>query len=62
MGENVSLIDGHIDEPSMTDTEKKIYDCLFIQGLSAEETAEKVGYCERQIYRIKKKLRERLGV
>ena len=23
MGENVSLIDGHIDEPSMTETEKK---------------------------------------
>lgn len=55
MGENVSLIDGHI----MTETEKKIYDCQFIQGLSAEETAEKVGYCERQIYRIKKKLKER---
>lgn len=42
----------------MSDIEKQVYQCLFEQGLTVMETAEKVGYCERQIYRIKKKLKE----
>lgn len=56
----VSLIDGHIDEP-LTDIEKKIYDCLFVKNYTVEKTAELCNYSERQIYRIKKRLKEYVG-
>ena len=40
--------------------EKEIATLLFIDGLKAEKVAKAVGYSERQIYRIKKKLKERM--
>lgn len=43
-----------------TDLEKEIARLLFIDGLKAEDVADIVGYSERQIYRIKKKLKERV--
>jgi hypothetical protein len=43
-----------------TPMEKEIAKLLFCDGLKAETVAYAVGYCERQIYRIKKKLRERV--
>jgi DNA-directed RNA polymerase specialized sigma subunit len=43
-----------------TDNEKEIAKLLFVDGLKAQEVADIVGYCERQIYRIKKKLKERM--
>ena len=42
----------------MTEIENQIYQCLFEQGLTVKKTSKIVGYCERQIYRIKKKLKE----
>lgn len=42
----------------MSELEKKIAYYLFEEKKSAEKTAEIVGYSARQIYRIKKKLKE----
>lgn len=38
--------------------EKEIAKMLFCDGLKAKDVAYAVGYSERQIYRIKKKLKE----
>ena len=43
-----------------SESEREIAKLLFIDGCSADETAEIVYYSARQIYRIKKKLKERL--
>lgn len=43
-----------------TPMEKEIAKLLFCDGLKAEVVAYAVGCCERQIYRIKKKLKERM--
>lgn len=47
------------DAVCTTETEKEIAKLLFIDGLKAIDVADAVGYSERQIYRIKKKLKER---
>ena len=39
---------------------KKTIAELLASGMNAKKVAKKVGYCERQIYRIKKKLKERM--
>ena len=39
--------------------EKQIAKLIFIDGYTADEVAYEVGYSERQIYRIKKKLKAR---
>lgn len=56
---NVSLIDGHIDG-NLTELEQRIYDCLFVKKYTVKKTAKLCGYSERQIYRIKKQLKERV--
>lgn len=43
----------------MTEIEKTVAD-LLASGMKVSKIAKTVGYCERQIYRIKKKLKERL--
>lgn len=40
--------------------QEKIVKLLFIDGYTADEVADEVGYSVRQIYRIKKKLIARL--
>lgn len=42
--------------------QEKIVRFIFIDGYTADEVAVEVGYCVRQIYRIKKKLIERCGL
>ena len=44
----------------MTNLENEIAYYLFVEKKSAEKTAKIVGYSARQIYRIKKKLKERM--
>ena len=43
----------------MREIEKTILD-LIASGMTVKKVAKKVGYCERQVYRIKKKLKERM--
>ena len=43
-----------------TPLEKEIAKMLFCDVVKTENVADMVGYSERQIYRIKKKLKERL--
>lgn len=43
----------------MRELEKTISD-LLASGMTVKKVAETVGYCERQIYRIKKKLKEEM--
>ena len=38
--------------------EKRIAKCIFIDGLTNEETALEIGYCTRQIERIRKNMLE----
>lgn len=42
----------------MTEIEKQIYNYIFVDKLKASEVGKIIGYSERQIYRIKKKLKE----
>ena len=37
---------------------RRVAKCLFIDNITVRETADVIGYSERQIYRIKKKLTE----
>lgn len=43
----------------MREIEKTIAD-LIASGMNVKKVAKAVGYCERQVYRIKKKLKERM--
>lgn len=42
----------------MSEIEKTIAD-LLASGMKVNKIAETVGYCERQVYRIKKKIKEK---
>lgn len=44
------------------DVHRRIAKCLFVDNLSAKETADIIGYSERQIYRIQKKLKAILNI
>lgn len=43
----------------MREIEKTILD-LLASGMKVNKIAKTVGHCERQVYRIKKKLKERM--
>ena len=43
----------------MTDKKKRVFRCRFILGLTVEETANRLGYSEKQIKRITKEIFEK---
>ena len=43
----------------MREIEKTVAE-LLVSGMTVKKVAKTVGYCGRQIYRIKKKLKERM--